>query len=284
MRIFLLTFVLAGVLSAAAGGEGAADLYNHGRYSEAVRILQSQSAPADAHTLQLLGQCYYMLGDFGKATDALEHAAAAAPKNSMIQTWLGRAWGMRAESAFPLAAIGQAGKTRDAFERALKLDPKNQEALGDLFDFYMDAPGMVGGGLHKAEGLLPHYAQFDPLGFHIASARLAEKKQQYSAAEASFRKAVETAPRSVSVILELAQYLSRRGRHDESEREFEHAAQVAPGAPAILFARASAYIKGQRNAPQARELLKRYLALSDLTPDDPPRWEAKKLLRKVEGA
>jgi hypothetical protein len=34
---------------------------------------------------------------------------------------------------------------------------------------------------------------------------------------------------------------------------------------------------------QARDLLKKYLAASNLTPDDPPRWQAMNLLKKAGG-
>ena len=33
--------------------------------------------------------------------------------------------------------------------------PANTEALGDLFDFYVEAPPVVGGGMEKARSLLP---------------------------------------------------------------------------------------------------------------------------------
>ena len=285
---FAIAFLLMGSVarSATVGNEPgqsnldrAKQLYAHGDYRPAVTILSSAAGSDD---LELLGQCYYMLGDFKRSTEALERAAAIAPSDSMIHTWLGRAWGMRAESAFPLAAMGHAGKSRDAFERALRLDPANQEALGDLFDFYMEAPGIVGGGTDKAEALLSHYAKYDPLGYHIARARMAEKKQQYAEAEESFRKAVETSPKTLSLKFELAQFLARRGRYDESENVFRQAQEAAPGSPRHLIARASAYIHSRRNGEQARDLLRKYLA-SNLTPDDPPRWEAQKLLKKAEG-
>jgi tetratricopeptide (TPR) repeat protein len=256
-------------------------LYSRTDYNAAITILER--TPQDARVLKLLGQCYYGAGDFKKSTEALEKAATIAPNDSMIQTWLGRAWGMRAESAFPLAAVGHAGKTRDAFERAVKLDPKNHEALGDLFDFYMGAPGVVGGGLDKAEALLPNYAQYDPLGFHIAKAHIAEKKQKYPEAEASFRKAVETSPQTLSVNLELAEFLSRRERFDESEAVFQHAAEMSSDSPRVWYAKANTYIKARRNVTQARDLLTRYLASTNLTPNDPQKWEAQKLLKKVEG-
>ena len=277
-----LLFLLANGLLAAGPGERATDLYSRSDYADAVALLQQ--APANAANLELLGQCYFMLGDFRKATDRLERAAALNPADSMIETWLGRAWGRRAESAFPLAAIGYAAKTRDAFERAVRMDPANAEALGDLFDFYMEAPRMIGGGLDKAEALLPRYARYDPLGYYVARAKVDETKQEFASAEASFRHAVEMAPRKIPIVLNLAQFLARRGRYDEAENVFRQAVSMAPDAPRVFFARADTYIKCRRNVEQARELLRKYLAANNLSPEDPPRWEAQKLLRKAEGS
>ena len=50
-----------------------------------------------------------------------------------------------------------------------------------------------------------------------------------------------------------------------------------------MFAKADLYIKSKRNLDVARDLLKRYLS-STLTPDDPPRADAEKLLKQVQGS
>jgi tetratricopeptide (TPR) repeat protein len=93
---------------------------------------------------------------------------------------------------------------------------------------------------------------------------------------------MELAPTQVGRILDLAKLLARQGRIKESEAEFAKAERLFPNTPRILYARASAYVKAQRNLPEARLLLKKYLE-SSLTPDDPTREEAEKLLKRAEG-
>lgn len=282
LTLLSLTPVLSGMLLAAGGASnGALSLYERSEYQSAIKLLNQ--APADAQSLELLGRCYFMLGDFKKSTDSLERAATLAPNDSMIQTWLGRAWGRRAETSFPLTAVGYATKTREAFEKALRLDPANQEALGDLFDFYVDAPGFIGGGMDKAAGLLPHFEKYDPTGGYLAQARLDEKKKQYTSAESHLRRAIESAPHKAGVIADLAKFLSRRGRYEESEKAFAQATAAEPDSARILFDRAAAYVQSQRNLPEARELLKKYIAARNLKPSDPPRWQAQTLLKKAEG-
>lgn len=273
--------LLPGAVLWAASPAGAVRLYERAEYQAAIKLLNA--APADPQTLELLGQCYFMLGDFKKSTDSLERAAGLAPNDSMIQTWLGRASGRRAETSFPLTAVGYATKAREAFEKALRLDPANQEALGDLFDFYVDAPSFIGGGMDKAAGLLPHFEKYDPVGGYLAQARLDEKKKQYSSAESHLHRAIEAAPRKAGVIVDLAKFLSRRGRYEESEKVFAQAAAAEPESARIMFDRATAYVQAQRNLPEARALLKMYIGTGNLKPTDPPRWEARNLLKKTEG-
>jgi len=234
-------------------------------------------------SLEQRGKTCFMQADFKCATEALEKAAAADPGSSTIQMWLGRAWGRRAELASPLSAFGYAKKARVAFENAVRLDPRNAEAASDLFEFYIDAPGMVGGGAEKARALIPAIAAADPSQALFAQTRIDEASHQYDSAEARLRRAIELAPRELGHVLDLARYLARAGRYSESEVSFNQAEKLAPGSPRILFARAETYIATKRNTAEARDLLHRYLA-ANLTPEDPSRSEALRLLRKVEGA
>ena len=62
----------------------------------------------------------------------------------------------------------------------------------------------------------------------------------------------------------------------------DRAARIAGDSPRLLYAKAELYIQQKRNLEVARGLLKRYIS-SDLTPDDPPRADAAKLLRQAGG-
>jgi cytochrome c-type biogenesis protein CcmH/NrfG len=90
------------------------------------------------------------------------------------------------------------------------------------------------------------------------------------------------APRKVRRVLDLARYLAKRGRISESEAAFNRAKELAPDAPAVSFARAQTYIEQKRNLDQAKALLQQYLR-SNLTPDDPSRQQAEKLLQEASG-
>jgi tetratricopeptide (TPR) repeat protein len=262
-------------------------LYRHTDYQEAIQLLRSEKSADDGRSPsfnELLGQCYFMAGDYKKATDYLEKAAAAEPANSMYQTWLGRAYGRRAETSFALNAMGWASKSRASLEKAVQLDQSNWEAVDDLFEFYLEAPGFLGGGLDRAEKIADIVARRDPAEADYDRSRIAEARKQYGPAEQYLKHAAELSPHQVGRLLDLAKFLAKQGRYEESDRTFAQAESVAPDAPKVYFAKASTYIKTNRNVDTAKELLKKYLTASNLTPDDPPRREAECLLRKVSGS
>lgn len=256
--------------------------FERAEYREAVASLKASPEAGGAEALFLLGRAYYQLGDYKKAVDSLEKAAEARPADSGIWLWLGRAWGRRAETSNMLVAPSYASKARQCFEKAVALDPHNKEALNDLFSYYLEAPGFLGGGMDKAQSLIDRIRALDPAEAEYALAQIAEKKKLYDSAEAHLKRAVELAPRQVGRIIDLARFFARRGRLPEADRALDQAEQLAPGSPKVLFARAELYIQTGRNPQQARRLLEQYLQ-SPLTPDDPPREEALRLLERIRG-
>jgi cytochrome c-type biogenesis protein CcmH/NrfG len=224
-----------------------------------------------------------MLGEYKKATEAFEKAFAMEPSSSEYAHWLGKSFGRRAETSSPLSAPKYASKARAYFEKAVALDPNNQQALNDLFDYYLEAPGFLGGGYEKAEAIAQRIAAKNPAEGHLAEAKLAERRKEFDTAEEQLRHAIEAAPRQVGHFLDLARYLARHGQIAESEAAFNHAAQLAPNSPQVDFARAQLYIEQKRDLDQAKALLTKYLQ-SSLSPDDPPRAQAEKLLKEVSGS
>lgn len=259
----------------------ALDLFNTANYQGTIALLRNDAH--DPRSLELLGRSYLAEADTRKATETLERAVALRPNDSMLNTWLARAYGHRAQTSFAMTALHYANRTRETFERAVALDPSNKEALGDLFEFYVEAPGMVGGGVEKAEALLPQIARYDPIGSEVSKASLAEHQKQYGEAESHLRRAIEMAPGKPRLYINLAKFLGRRGRYDESDQAFREARRLAPNSHRVDFEHAETWIHTHRNRDEARQMLRRYLAANDLTPDDPPRAEAERLLRKAEG-
>ncbi len=255
------------------------ELYQRTDYAASLEVLAG-SGEQTAAAFLLMGQDYFMSAQYKKASDALEKAAVLAPQNAECFLWLGRAYGRRAEIANPFSSAGYAAKARQMFERSVALDPANREAVGDLFDYYLDAPGFLGGGTGKAAALAEQVAARDPAEGQYYQARLDEHRKEYDSAEQHLRAALELAPRQVGRLVALAKYLSAHGRNKESDALFDQAERIAPQDPRVIYERASAYVQSGRNLDEARRLLRRYLR-APVTPSDPPKADAESMLRKI---
>lgn len=278
------TFLVAAALAFANSPEfeRARHLYEVTEYEQSLNILHALPVK-DAAVYALMGRDYLMNGDFKKATEALEKAVAGEPNNSDYVLWLGRAYGRRAETSNPISAMGHASKARQYFERAIQLNPHNIEALNDLLEYQMEAPGFMGGGLDKAQGTINRISKVDPSEGHWAQSTLDEKRKEYRSAEEQLRRAIELAPHQVGRFMDLARFLYKQGRYQEGEQTFAHAEQLAPDNVKLLYVRAETYVKTGRNLQEAKDLLQRYLSAT-ISPEDPPKANARKLLRQIEGS
>ena len=283
-KVFALLVVAARMASAADSGalEKARVLYEKTDYAASAGLLEAGKNLSGSE-LNLLGRNYFMLGDYKKAAGLFERAAQLEPRTSTHWHWVGRSFGRRAELSSFITAPGFASKARQNFERAVEMDPRNIEALNDLFEYYLQAPGFLGGGLDKAQGLVEKIGAVDVVEKHWAMARLAEEKKDFTTAEAQLRRSMELAPKQMGRVVDLAMFLAKRGRTQESDTVFEQARRLEANHPTYLWRRANLLIEQKRNLPEAKQLLEKYMA-TKVQPDDNHKEEARKLLARMQGA
>lgn len=277
----VLLWVCAAALSAAniPQIDHARELYQRTEYQSSLTLLLATPSP-DGDAMQLIGQNYFMLADYKKASDAFDRALMLGNMTEQVYVWAGRAYGRRAETSNPFAAAGLASHARKYFETAVAMNILDKEATGDLLDYYVGAPGFMGGGMDRARELAAKVAAADPAEGQHMFAVLAEHDKDYGDAEQHLRRAIQLAPKQAMRIMELARFIARRGRFEESDSLFEQAVRLAPGNPQIMFYRAQADIEAKRSLNDARTLLEAYVR-APLTPEDPPRQKAQDLLAKV---
>jgi len=282
VKAIALILVAAGAIWADGPAyDQAHKLYNSTDFQQSIKVLLAIPSK-DAAVYALLGRNYYMEGDFKKASEALEQSFQLDPTNAEYALWLGRAFGRRAETASPFTAPGYAARTRQYLEKAVALNPANLEAQSDLFEYYLEAPGFLGGGMEKAEAVAQQVGGISPPEGLAMEAKLAERRKEYSSAEEQLRRALDVAPLQAGRFLDLARFLVRRGRLDEADQVLARAGKASPNNLKLMYATAEIYVKAHHNLDVAKELLKRYLSAT-ITPEDPPKSEAAKLLRQVQG-
>jgi tetratricopeptide (TPR) repeat protein len=283
-KVWILAIIAMAAAAAGAAGPDvtlARNLYNSTDFDRSLKILLAVSSKS-GEVYELIGRNYYMQGDYKKASEALERAVEAEPGNAGYALWLGRAYGRRAETSSPLTAPAHASRARRYFEKSVQLNPMNLDAQSDLFEYYLEAPGILGGGLDKAQATARNIAKISPSDGQLAEAQLAEKRKESSSAEEHLRRAIELAPHQIGKLIDLARFLAKQGRFQEAEQSFDRAERIAPNSPRLIFARAEVYVNAHRNLEVAKELLKRYMS-AEVSADDPPKSQAAKLLHQVQG-
>ena len=96
------------------------------------------------------GEQLYNSGKYEEALPELQLAVELSQSNSHYHHMLGKCHGRIAENGSWLTALRNVGKTLTEFKRAIELDANNVQALVDLEEFYLRAPGFLGGSNEKA--------------------------------------------------------------------------------------------------------------------------------------
>jgi len=264
-----------------AFADSAEQLLAAGRADEAIVSLQGaiKTRPDDAASYNLLCRTYFTLAEWNRGIAACEKAVELDPGNSRYHLWLGRIYGEKADTANFVSAISLAKKVRSEFEKAVQLAPDNVDARTDLAEFYLEAPGIVGGGRDKAEAEARTLARLDPAKAHWVDGRIAQKNHDDTAAEKQYRAAVEASHGSALTWLNLAFFYRHANRLDDMEDAIRHAASAQMNQPEVLMEGAEVLIRTGRNFPAAIQLLRRYL--SNSTVEQAPAFKAHYLLGTV---
>ncbi len=127
------------------------------------------------------GRSFFFLCEFKQATRAFEKALAPQPERAALHYWLGKSYARLAEVSSPLSAAKNARRARRSLEQAVKLAPRDDEYLQELFDLYVDSPQWFSGGLERAAALLERLRS-GGYGAELQSERLAESRKEHSGA------------------------------------------------------------------------------------------------------
>ncbi|WP_052200173.1 lipopolysaccharide assembly protein LapB [Terriglobus sp. TAA 43] len=232
-----------------------ADAHN-GRVDSAFAALGNAKG-ADAEFLRC--GLYNSIEDIDHAIQACEAATAAAPNNSTYELELARMYGNKADHSGAFTGMRMVGKIRGAFEKAVQLDGSNVEALSDLGQFYVEAPGIVGGGTDKAKLLVTKLQPLSPARAHRLSAMIANKSHDDATTETEYKAAL-AAGHSPEAWVDLARFYRNRKQDDNAEKAALSAIQGDKEHGPDTLDAAKLLLQMHRSVPAAQAGLRSYLA------------------------
>src|SRR5262249_42625438 len=133
---------------------------------------------------------------YDDAVKAFEKAVKLDDKSSANHMLLAQALGNVARKANVFRQGLLARRIKGEMERARELDPRSLDPHQGLMQFYMEAPGVMGGGMDKARNEAKEIAKLNPLRGHFAEADIARHDKDSAAMERAYRAAATEFPDS----------------------------------------------------------------------------------------
>ena len=113
------------------------------------------------------GVYFLMQNNYDDAIDYLDIAIEGNKNNPVYYNMLGNAYGMKAQNAGALKAAFAAPKAKSNWEKAVELKPDYLDAKQALFQYYLQAPGIIGGDNDKAKEIANEFIKTHPALGHL---------------------------------------------------------------------------------------------------------------------
>jgi tetratricopeptide (TPR) repeat protein len=223
---------------------------------------QSACADAEAKTAFDRGRAAHNARKTDEAVSCFERAVALDSTSSLYHLWLGHAYSRQLSSAAFFRKPFIARRSGEEYDVAVKLDPTSIDAAEARLDFFLDAPGIVGGGIDKARAEAARLATLDTYRGSMASAKIAEHEKHWPDAERLYRSLMAEYPDRTPAVDALVTILQNAQRFDEAFTIVDDRLARVPDETASLYnlGRLSA-MSGQHLA-RGEAAMRRFLTLS----------------------
>ncbi len=187
--------------------------------------------PADPEANYYMASARQAFGDLSGALPLAEKALQADGKNSDYHYMVAAIVGQMAEKAGVFRAMGLVGRFKRELQAAIDLNPRNLDALWAQMEFYLQAPGIVGGDKKKARGNADRIFAANPSRGNHAYARVALKENPQADVSSYYLNAVLADPSNYSARMRLADFYAseRQKKYDLAEKEAREALRINAG-------------------------------------------------------
>jgi len=256
-----------------------------------------RTKPEDPYALLWMSRVKQAFGDPEAALELARKAAALKATDSDIQAQVGMAAGEAAGRADGMMKqYSLAREMKKALESALAANPSDEETAEYLLQFYLQAPGVIGGGQGKAKELAQRFTLVKPVEgllmqatiafrakdmeggralvqqalaknprsdkaqFAMTSYYLGQKPQALDAALACCRKALECNPKAIQAHATMAEILAEQGKWSELDACLALARRATPENLLPYYSAGRNLIAENKHLDKAEPLLRTYLS------------------------
>jgi hypothetical protein len=197
-------------LSAAAHSQQfpAEALIEAGHWKRARSLVESRIAQAQDDPLAnfLLSQIRNAFGDRNAPLPLAERAVSLDGRTAKYHRQVAEVLGVMAQHANPIQQLLLARRFRNEIQTVLSLDPNDRQALRDLVEFYLLAPGVAGGDSKKAADTAQRLFAIDPAEGLLARVRIAAVRKDHTAEGDLLRQAAALQPPSYRALIAAARF------------------------------------------------------------------------------
>ena len=247
------------------GGSAAIDsviaLFEARKYQEAKGIATRlfDADRNDATAAYWLGRIAYVERKLEQAASWFEKSAQIEPKNALTHHWMGVSYGRQAVGANKFRQAVLARRTRSAFERAVALDPDLLESRQYLVQYYLIAPGIVGGSMEKARSQAAEIAKRDPVRGHLARGAIYDREENAEGAEREYLAAIKASPDSLEAYYGLALMYQRTKQYEKAFETYERVLVRRPSETRARYLIGRTAALSGEHLDRAEQTLREYL-------------------------
>jgi tetratricopeptide (TPR) repeat protein len=224
----------------------------------------SKDEPRAEHGLAVVG---LMRGDSEAAIEHARRAIKKDKKNSGYHLTLAYGYGIKAMEG-GLKALFYAGKYKEECELAIKYDPENVDAHMGVLQYYVMAPGLMGGGADKAEETVATIASIDPMKGYLARGFVAECANDLEGAEKAYLSAAAVDTLDPEGWKALAGFYAGEHRYEEAIDIGERVVRLDPDDLGAVYQLAKARLMSGIDLDAAESGFRRYIE-SEKRPREP---------------
>jgi tetratricopeptide (TPR) repeat protein len=186
-----------------------------GKSAEAQAAFEKIAAtdPSSADAQFYLAQLALRRNDTDKAVAYAEKAATLVPNSPDYLHTLGDAYGSSAQKASVFSQFGLAKKCLAAYQSAVALKPDDVDFHQSLFEYYRNAPGIVGGGADKALAEAATIKKLDAMRGRLCFATLYTTDKKFDLALAEFDEVLKATPDDYAALYQVGKLAAVSGQY-----------------------------------------------------------------------